>query len=77
MAEGAERRPLISAFRIIDDTLEELSLPGPFDVLPTPSELIHWFGIPTLDDLGESLKARIGVEAARKKPRMPAPPRLW
>lgn len=69
MAEGAERRPLVSAFRIIDDTLEELSLPGPFDVLPSPSELIHFLGIPTLDDLGESLKARIHSEASVRKPR--------
>lgn len=68
MAESAERRPLVSAFRIIDDTLEELSLPGPFDVLPSPSELVHFMGVPTLDDLGESLKARMHSEAATRKP---------
>ena len=60
MAESAERRPLVSVPRIIDDTLAEFGLPGPFDLFPTPSELIHTFGVPTPDDLVESLKAKIG-----------------
>lgn len=73
MAESAERRPLISGFRIIDDTLEELSLPGVFDILPTPSELIHFFGLPTLNDLGESLKAGIGSRGNMRRPHFPFP----
>lgn len=71
MAETAERRPLVSVFRIVDDSLEELGLPGPFNVFPTPDELIHAVGIPSLDDLGESLKARMASEFATKRPRLP------
>ena len=67
MAETAERRGLTSAFRIVDDTLEELGLPGPFDVIPTPGEVIHGVGLPTPNDLGEALKARIMAEVAGKK----------
>ena len=59
MAEGAERRTLISVPRVLDDTLAEFGLPGPFDLLPSPSELIHAAGLPTLDDLAESGKAQI------------------
>lgn len=73
MAEGAERRPLVSAMRIIDDTLEELGIPGPFDVIPSPSEVIHFLGIPTPNDLGESLKARIHSEVGAKAPRLKLP----
>ncbi|MFH1486822.1 MAG: hypothetical protein ABIH46_12195 [Chloroflexota bacterium] len=68
MPESAERRPLVSVMRIIDDTLQEVGLPGPFDVIPTPSEVIHFLGIPTLDDLGESLKARASADLSRKGP---------
>ena len=71
MPESAERRPLISLFRVVDDTLQEAGLPGPFDILPTPSEFIHFFGIPTLDDLGESLKARVSADLATKRPPLP------
>jgi len=68
VAETAERRPLYSAFRVIDDTLEEVGLPGPFDILPTPSEFIHAIGLPTLNDLGESLKARVHAELSARAP---------
>ncbi len=67
MAEGPERRPLKSIFRIIDDTLEELSLPGPFDIFPTPSEIFHAFELPTLNDAGEGLKAKATAAIERKK----------
>ena len=66
MAESAERRHLVSIFRVVDDTLGELGLPGPFDILPNISELIHTLGLPTPDDLGESLKAKIGGEVQGK-----------
>lgn len=52
--------------RIVDDTLQEVGVPGPFDLLPSPSEFIHSIGLPTLDDLGESLKARMGATMARR-----------
>jgi len=68
VAETAERRPLYSIFRVVDDTLEEVGIPGPFDVVPTPSEVIHAVGLPTLNDLGESLKARIHAELAARAP---------
>jgi len=68
MAETAERRPLYSVFRIVDDTLQEVGLPGPFDIIPTPGEVIHAMGLPTLDDLGESLKARVHAELAARAP---------
>ena len=68
MTESAERRPLESVFKKVDDTMEEFGLPGPFDVLPTPEEVIHGVGLPTLDDLGESLKARIHAELSSVKP---------
>lgn len=65
-----ERRSLYSVFRVVDDTLEELSLPGPFDILPTPSEVLHLLGVPTLNDLGESLKSRVRSDlGARRLPR--------
>ena len=67
MAEGPERRALTSAFRIVDDTLEELGLPGPFDVVPTPSEVIRGIGLPTPNDLGEALKARMMAEIGEKR----------
>jgi len=70
VAETAERRPLYSAFRVIDDTLEEVGLPGPFDIIPTPSEVLHAVGLPTLNDLGESLKARIHAELAARAPKL-------
>jgi len=72
VAETAERRPLISIFRVIDDTLQEIGLPGPFDVLPTPSEIIHGLGLPTPDDLAEAMKSRIHAElVARRPPLLP------
>lgn len=52
--------------RIVDDTLQEVGIPGPFDLLPSPSEFIHSVGLPTLDDLGESLKARMGATISRR-----------
>ena len=67
MAATFQRRPLISSFRMMDDTLQELGLPGLFDVIPTPEELIHLVGLPTLNDLGESLKERVHAELADKK----------
>ena len=81
MAESTERRPLVSAFRIIDDTLQELSIPGPFDLIPNPSEVIHSFGIPTLDDMAESLKARMFGDMITRGPAkmggLPELPRLF
>ena len=71
MAESAERRPLVSLMRIVDDTLQEVGLPGPFDILPNVSEVIHFFGIPTLDDLGESLKARLSADLSTRRPKLP------
>lgn len=67
MAESAERRPLVSIFRVIDDSLAEIGIPGPFDIIPSPSELIHAIGIPTPDDLGESLKAKIGSQITGRR----------
>jgi len=68
VAETAERRPLYSLFRVIDDTLEEIGIPGPFDIIPTPSEVIHSWGLPTLNDVAESLKARVHAELAARAP---------
>jgi len=73
MAETAERRPLVSIFRVIDDTLEEFGLPGPFDVLPTPAELLHGLGLPTPNDILESLKARAPSELTARLPRLRLP----
>lgn len=60
----------MSVFRVIDDTLGEIGIPGPFDVLPSPSELIHAFGVPTPDDLGESLKAKISSQITERNGRI-------
>jgi len=81
MTESAERRPLVSAFRIFDDTLQELSIPGPFDLIPNPSEILHAFGMPTLDDMAESLKARMFSDMITRGPAklggLPELPRLF
>lgn len=63
-----ERSGSVSAFAIVDDTLEDLGLPGPFDIFPTPSEFIHSVGLPTPADFGESLKAKVGAEWQRIRP---------
>jgi len=66
MTESAERRPLISLFRVVDDTLEEIGLPGPFDILPTPSEVLHAIGLSTPDDFAEGLKARVASQVSTR-----------
>ena len=59
MSLSQDRTKLLSAFRVVDDTLEELGLPGPFELLPTPSEVFSTLGIPTPDSVAERFKARL------------------
>lgn len=63
----------MSLFRILDDTAEELGLPGLRDMLPPPQEILsETVGLASPNDFAEALKERIRG-AVKSGPR---PPRL-
>lgn len=65
----------LSAVRIVDDTLEEFGLPGFRDVLPFPQEFLsETLGVPSPNDLVESLKERVRGDVRTRAPRPPMPP---
>lgn len=54
-----EQSPRGGLFGILDDSLHEVGLPSPGDIIPSPRQVIHAFGLKTLSDLTRGLQEKI------------------
>lgn len=75
MATEVGKDSRISIVRILDDTLEELGLPGIRDIIPLPQHLLsETLGIPSPNDVIESLQERVLGDVRTRRPSLPRPP---
>ena len=65
----------LSVLRIVDDTLEEFGLPGIRDIIPMPQHLLsETLGVPSPNDVLESLQEKILGDVRTRRPNLPRLP---